>query len=258
MQILQPLNSPKEITINLSSSLFDPDSPIQFRFLRSGDQDEVKLLCRDWFPIEYPDKWYDDISNEGKYYALAACVYNRIIGLIVADNLQLSHCNKEDQTILNKSFSLTTQVCYILILGVVKEYRRHGLAGHLLSHLLNYLHSRSVCKAVYLHVLCTNRSAIKFYESKQFQYRLYLPYYYSIRGQPYDGYCYVLYINGGQPPYSTLDYINTLWRYLLKTNPCKFLYSIGYWCESRLNYDISNCNNDTRAVIGYKSISRII
>ena len=30
---------------------------LQLRFLNPGDLPEVKRLCKEWFPIEYPDKW---------------------------------------------------------------------------------------------------------------------------------------------------------------------------------------------------------
>jgi len=57
---------------------------------------------------------------------------------------------------------------------------------------------------VYLHVLATNLIAIRFYEKRRFQAHSFLPYYYSIQGKPQDGYLYVLYINGGKPPWSIL------------------------------------------------------
>lgn len=202
------LSSSQIVAINLDSSnsisleefhiLPNSNISISFRFLRPGDQNEVKTLCCDWFPIEYPDKWYDDIVHDPKYFCLAACETStqRIVGVIVADILPLGNCNREDQQILHKTFSLTTPVCYILILGVVKEYRRQGLAGILLQHLLLNLSKRTTCKAVYLHVLYSNKQAIKFYQSKHFQYRVHLPYYYCIKGDNFDGYCFALYING--------------------------------------------------------------
>ncbi|KAG7252640.1 hypothetical protein CRUP_001994, partial [Coryphaenoides rupestris] len=60
------------------------------------------------------------------------------------------------------------------------------------------------CKAVYLHVLTTNSNAIHFYENRDFRQHHYLPYYYSIRGVLKDGFTYVLYINGGHPPWTIL------------------------------------------------------
>lgn len=60
------------------------------------------------------------------------------------------------------------------------------------------------CKAIYLHVLTTNNTAIHFYENRDFRQHHYLPYYYSIRGVLKDGFTYVLYINGGHPPWTIL------------------------------------------------------
>ena len=187
-------------TVNTESFHILPNSNLSltFRFLRPGDQIEVKSLCRDWFPIEYPDTWYDDIVQDKKYYALAACDTHtqEIVALIVANILPLVNCNHEDQQILHKNFSLTTSVCYILILGVNKTYRRQGLASILLENLLNTLYRLETCKAIYLHVLFSNQQAIEFYRSKLFQYRIRLPYYYLIKGEYLDAYCFARYING--------------------------------------------------------------
>ena len=179
-------------------ALSNSNLSIVFRFLRDGDQNEVKTLCHDCFPIEYPDTWYNDIVQSKEYFALAACNVNteKIIALIVAKVFPLGSCNHYEQKILHKTFSLTTSVCYILILGVTKEYRRQGLATRLLQNLLNMLYKYETCKAVYLHVLYSNKQAIKFYQSNLFQYRLHLPYYYFIKDEHLDAYCFVRYTNG--------------------------------------------------------------
>lgn len=80
------------------------------------------------------------------------------------------------------------------------------VASLLLDSLISYLTAkdRYNCKAIYLHVLASNCVAIKFYEKRRFKAHSFLPYYYSIQGKPRDGYLYVLYINGGKPPWSTL------------------------------------------------------
>ncbi|UJR28261.1 hypothetical protein I4U23_009511 [Adineta vaga] len=257
--------SSQSIAVNLNTSdtfsieqlhiLPNSNLSVSFRFLRPGDQSEVKTLCCDWFPVEYPDKWYDDIAHDSKYFALAACetYTQRIIGLVVADILSLGNCNREDQAILHKSFSLTTPVCYILILGVAKEYRRQGLAGILLQQLLNMVHKRVTCKAVYLHVLYSNKQAIQFYQSRNFQYRVHLPYYYCINGENYDGYCFALYINGGYPPFTLSDLFSNWWTYLIETSPCRFLCRLRHFVTDRLIF----LNNHQRT-FSYKQISRII
>lgn len=72
----------------------------------------------------------------------------------------------------------------------------------MLDTLYAYLKAETDCKAIYLHVLCSNTVALKFYEKRNFQKRLYLPNYYTIKGQLQDGYCYVLYMNNGEPPWT--------------------------------------------------------
>ena len=86
------------------------------------------------------------------------------------------------------------------------EYEFLVSASLLLDNLLSYLTSsdKHTCKAVYLHVLTTNVTAIHFYERRSFRLHSFLPYYYSIKGSPRDGFSYVLYINGGQPPWTVL------------------------------------------------------
>ncbi|XP_074647467.1 N-alpha-acetyltransferase 60-like [Tubulanus polymorphus] len=202
---------------------FSIQPEVQLRFLNSGDIDEIKLLCRDWFPIDYPDSWFQDIASNAKFYSLASVYNGKIIGLIVSEVKTRSKCNKEDADILSGSYPNTVQVAYILSLGVAQEYRRHGIASLLLDNLLNHLtRNESVnCKAVYLHVLTTNVAAIRFYEHRHFIHHSYLPYYYSIKGQPRDGYTYVLYINGGQPPWSLLDLFKQVGTFVSKLQPCR-------------------------------------
>ena len=86
-------------------------------------------------------------------------------------------------------------------------------ASLLLDSLLSYLTSkeRVSCKAVYLHVLATNTVAIRFYQRRSFHPHSFLPFYYSIQGKPRDGYSYVLYVNGGQPPWSLIYPLLRVW-----------------------------------------------
>ncbi|RWS14161.1 hypothetical protein B4U79_07773 [Dinothrombium tinctorium] len=177
--------------------------PVELRFLRPDDVPTVRQLCKEWFPIAYPNTWYEDITSNPRFYALAATLHVQIVGLIVAEIKQQLKCNVEDQGLLSKQFSKLTPVAYILTLGVVKEYRRNGIATLLLDNLIDHLtNTAKDTKAVYLHVLTTNIVAIRFYEKRQFRKHLCLPLYYYIDGEGWkDGYSYVLYINGGQPPW---------------------------------------------------------
>lgn len=226
-----------EVDMNQPMS-FGVQREVQFRFLCPNDIDEVKRLCTEWFPIEYPDTWYQEITSNPKFYSLAATYHSRIIGIIVVEVKQLANTNKEDADILASYKSSTCQVAYILSLGVVVDYRKHGIASLLLDSLISYLTAkdRYNCKAIYLHVLATNCVAIKFYERRRFKVHSFLPYYYSIQGKPRDGYLYVLYINGGKPPWSTFDYIMNMGEILMKLQPCALPRQIirsvrGWFCR---------------------------
>ncbi|XP_061405554.1 N-alpha-acetyltransferase 60 isoform X2 [Lethenteron reissneri] len=173
---------------------------VMLRFLCPGDVDAVKQLCSDWFPIEYPHSWYQDITSSARFFSLAATYAGTIIGMIVAE---IKHRTK-DADVLASSFPSDTQVTYILSLGVVKEFRSRGIGSLLLDSLMAHIEAATQdrCKAVYLHVLTTNAPAIRFYENRSFRQHHYLPCYYSIRGVLKDGFTYVLYLNGGHPPWT--------------------------------------------------------
>ncbi|CAH1793889.1 unnamed protein product [Owenia fusiformis] len=205
-----------------STVSFSLQHEVQLRFLTPQDIDVVKQLCHEWFPIEYPEQWYQDITSNPKFYSLAATYNTQIVGMIICEVKPRIKCNREDMDILANHFIASTQVAYILSLGVLNDFRRHGIASLLLDTLLSYLSSSEMpnVKAVYLHVLTTNSVAIGFYERRYFKVHSYLPYYYSINGSPRDGYSYVLYINGGTPPWTLLDYAKQLGTFVSSLQPC--------------------------------------
>ena len=78
------------------------------RFLSPSDTEQVKILCRSWFPIEYPDTWYQEITANPRssfhqyqkeifkndvfgfrFFSLAATLQGRIVGIIVAETKEL-------------------------------------------------------------------------------------------------------------------------------------------------------------------------
>ncbi|EFB19234.1 hypothetical protein PANDA_014378, partial [Ailuropoda melanoleuca] len=223
-------------------------SEVSLRLLCHDDIDTVKHLCGDWFPIEYPDSWYRDITSNKKFFSLAATYRGAIVGMIVAEIKSRTKIHKEDGDILASSFSVDTQVAYILSLGVVKEFRKHGIGSLLLESLKDHISTTAQdhCKAIYLHVLTTNNTAINFYENRDFKQHHYLPYYYSIRGVLKDGFTYVLYINGGHPPWTILyplllragmsptDYIQHLGSALANLSPCSIPHRIYRQAHSLL------------------------
>ncbi|KTF86097.1 hypothetical protein cypCar_00015395 [Cyprinus carpio] len=106
-------------------------SEIKLRLLCHDDIERIKVLCGEWFPIEYPDSWYHDITSNKKFFSLAATFRGGIVGMIVAEIKSRTKVHKEDGDILASSFPVDTQVAYILSLGVVKEFRKHGIGERL-------------------------------------------------------------------------------------------------------------------------------
>lgn len=99
-----------------------------------------------------------------------------------------------------------SDLCLKLILQLSLSPSLHHPGSLLLDSLKEHISTiaQDHCKAIYLHVLTTNNTAIHFYENRDFRQHHYLPYYYSIRGVLKDGFTYVLYINGGHPPWTIL------------------------------------------------------
>uniref|UniRef100_A0A9J7X5X0 histone acetyltransferase n=2 Tax=Cyprinus carpio TaxID=7962 RepID=A0A9J7X5X0_CYPCA len=60
-------------------------SEIKLRLLCHDDIERIKVLCGEWFPIEYPDLWYHDITSNKKFFSLAATFRGGIVGMIVAE-----------------------------------------------------------------------------------------------------------------------------------------------------------------------------
>ncbi|CAB1350292.1 unnamed protein product, partial [Coregonus sp. 'balchen'] len=127
---------------------------------------QLRLLC------------HDDIDSGG------------IVGMIVAEI--------KGRTKVHREISWwTTQVVYILSPwgggGRIQEETLE-IGSLLLDSLKEHISTTAQdhCKAIYLHVLTTNTTAIHFYHNRDFRQHHYLPYYYSIRGVLKDGFTYVL------------------------------------------------------------------
>lgn len=214
---------------------------VQLRFLCPDDLEEVRTLCREWFPIDYPYTWYKDITSSSRFYALAAVYGGVIIGLIVAEIKPYIKLNKEDREILCSSLGKDSLVGYILSLGVRRAYRRNGIASLLLEQLLAHVTApeRSSVKAVFLHVLSTNSPAIQFYQRCHFRLHSFLPYYYLIHGICRDGFMYVLYVNGGHAPWGLWDWMCHVAGSMASLGACRvprWIWQRLLWASTLLSY----------------------
>ncbi|XP_075253167.1 uncharacterized protein LOC142344934 [Convolutriloba macropyga] len=195
---------------------------VQLKFLETEDKPRVKELCKKFFPIDYPEKWYNDVTSDKKYFALSAVYRGLIVGVIIAEVKPRHAVNSDDADILASNSAPDSKVAYLLSLGVLDEYRENGIGSLLMDSLITEVKGKdkSCIKAVYLHVLCSNIRAIQFYERRDFVLHKRISGYYNINNKIEDGFCYVRYINGGQPPWSVTEYMKHVTSMLTKFNSC--------------------------------------
>ena len=111
-------------------------------------------------------------------------------------------------------FACDVSQCLPVMYGFTKilfiAFVHLGIATILVKEVLSRLKAKRDVKGVYLHVLASNKHAIKFYESLGFNCCEFIPHYYTIMGHFQNAYCYILYVNGGHPPPSPLQVHSTI------------------------------------------------
>ena len=96
----------------------------------------------------YSEDFYDRLKNSQRYSSLAY-YKDVLVGAI--------SCRYEDDL-----ENANGRVVYIMTITVLKAYRRYGIGSQLLNKAIDDC-KRSDVKRIYLHVLCSNESAIEFY-----------------------------------------------------------------------------------------------
>jgi len=185
-----------------------PVRDYELRALTHDDIEELKYLHGKWFPVDYPNSWFVDITTPSeRYVTYAAVKHDCIIGVIVAEMRQSKNCSVDEISLLDRAQLQNAYLTYIMTLGVREEYRRKGVASVLVTELITLLNKMNQVKGVYLHVLASNKHAIQFYERLGFGCCEFIPHYYSIMGHFQNAYCYIYYVNDGQPPPSPFQVI---------------------------------------------------
>jgi len=190
-----------------------------FRAVDPQDQDVIKALHEECFPVRYSEKFFRD-ACQGRGFrggAMYTCLCvdkasQRVVGFIFAQ-IQ-SESEAEDKSLLGNRAALASpataiasnssssqrRVCYILTLGLETAYRRFGLGTQLLDHCIDHARSDADCGAVYLHVIHNNPTAIAFYKRSAFIHLRTLTNFYIINGESHTALLLILYINNFQRP----------------------------------------------------------
>ncbi|KAJ3675378.1 hypothetical protein LUZ60_004420 [Juncus effusus] len=195
------------------SSAFHPN--IIYRPIRPSDLDLLEQIHISLFPIRYEREFFLDVVHGRGIISWGAVDINRndeIIGFITTRIIPGKDSEIEDLFRYNSS---RNDICllYILTLGVVEDYRCLGIASGLVKEVIKYASSIITCRAVYLHVISYNQPAINFYEKMSFKLIRRLSQFYYIRGQHYDSYLFVYYVNGGPSPCSPLEIVTSFLVY---------------------------------------------
>ncbi|XP_076014486.1 N-alpha-acetyltransferase 50-like [Genypterus blacodes] len=112
---------------------------------------QLRKLNQAIYPFSYNHTFYDDVLEIGE---LAKLVYfNDIVVGAVCCSVDHSQNQKR---------------LYIVTLGCLTSYRRHGVGTAMLNHVLNICDKDDTFDNIYTHVQISNKSAINFYQRFRF------------------------------------------------------------------------------------------
>ncbi|XP_015689504.1 histone acetyltransferase MCC1 isoform X2 [Oryza brachyantha] len=197
--------------------MLDPRSEIyptiEYRPIQPSDLEVLENIHLALFPIRYEREFFLNVVNGNGIISWGAVDTSRsddrrdeLIGFVTTRMIAAQDSEIEDLFRYNSSRKGLT-LLYILTLGVVESYRNLGIASSLVREVIKYAASISNCRGVYLHVISYNQPAISFYNKMLFKLVRRLPQFYYIRGQHYDSYLFVYYVNGGRSPCSPLAFL---------------------------------------------------
>lgn len=181
---------------------------IHYRELKPYDKEELMLLHKEWFPIEYTDEYFDRLIQpipDKIFITILATYYfddqEYILGAVIAEINSteefLSQLPQEYYKDIDipffetiNFFRSTLEFGYIMIIGVIDEMRKKNLGTILIDKISEEFMKRRYCYCIYLHVVNYNTMALKFYEKNKFVKVSTIKNHYKIRNNFYD--CEVL------------------------------------------------------------------
>lgn len=186
------------------------ENKIIYRELSYSDIEEIKLLHKEWFPLDYSDDYFDCILNPDKrkknYITLAATYLDNneelILGMVISEiNDKNEFTNQVSESMIQNLdipfledidfFRHDFECAYIMVIGVVDEMRRLKLGTKILNKIIEIYLAKTNCICLYLHVISHNESAINFYVKNDFILAGKFKNYYKIKNEFYDSNVYV-------------------------------------------------------------------
>lgn len=167
--------------------------------------EELKHLHKEWFPVEYTEKFFNGLINNLNTKTILACydyergnkTYKLIIGCLVYEYQFLDH----DLARTNCSDLCSDKYgIYIMTFGVINEVRGKGISSMLLNKLFELAKSENNIKYFFLDVVDYNESGRRCYEKNGFIKVYTKKKHYNLFEKRYDALVYCRYVNGGQQP----------------------------------------------------------
>ncbi|CAH8594038.1 unnamed protein product [Heterobilharzia americana] len=119
-------------------------SVLRFRSVSEEDIEKLQSLYEECFPVSYPVSWFHNLLENPSLISIVAISDGDIIGVLVGTVLTLGNCSFDDRKLLSTSFPLSTNVAYILSLGVTGAYRSKGVASILLKSFIAYVSGENI------------------------------------------------------------------------------------------------------------------
>ena len=256
---------------NLINGIKINPEKIIYKPLSNSNFLEVKNLHKEWFPIDYDDNFFNQVlnNNGGKYFTvgafyninneninkeiilgLAFCEFeyvmerlNQNIGEKILDEINgdLKLCD-EIKSYLKCQFD---KCIYVMTIGVMDEFRQMNIGSNLLKYIYKIALEIDRCIGVYLHVICYNEIAIKFYQKNKFKKVGKIDKYYYFNNKNYDAYVFLRTISkkereeykksAGNVIQENKFTVNNVYKniYFIKTIILIVLNIISYLIESR-------------------------
>ena len=187
---------------------------IVYKPLSQQNLEETKKLHKEWFPIDYSDKFFEKILDKKNYwyFTIGAFYYyidkeknekkEIILGLALCEWTYVSdyfirHTSKKAIKEICRNINFNEEVqsyikcedyrcVYIMTIGVLDEYRKMKIGTNLLNKIIDISLTDNLCVGVYLDVVYYNHIAIKFYEKNNFKKVSTIRNYYNLNGGKYD------------------------------------------------------------------------